>query len=560
MVALLAVVMSAEIALQLANPQVMRHFIDSAIHAASTLTLVHTALLFIGIAIVYHAAGIATTYLGQSIAWTATNAMRADLVRHCLNLDMTFHNAHTPGELIERIDGDVNALGTFFSQFFLRILGSLIMLVGMLVILFLEDWRIGLAMTIFAATVLVVLNSLRDIAVPHWKASSESAANLFGFIEERIGGTEDIRANRAQPYVLRRFYELTRTWLGRQRKAAMATNLVVNSSMFSHATGRALALAVGAYLFGIDVVTIGTVYLISQYTAMMVEPIQKITNEMQNFQRCAASVSRIRELWETKNKIHDNGKLDLPAGPLSVQFDNVSFAYSDKTVLQDVSFTIKPGRVLGILGRTGSGKTTLTRLLFRFYDARSGAVLLGSRNVADVPLAALHHRIGLVTQNVQLLRASVRENLTFFNAGVPDDAVHTALDRVGLAGKVAALPMGLDTPLSAGGTGLSAGEAQLLPFARMFLTRDPGLVILDEASSRLDPMTEQLLERAVTELLKGRTAIIIAHRLNTIQRADDILIMQDGHILEHGERVRLAADPSSRFHALLATGLEEVLA
>jgi len=182
---------------------------------------------------------------------------------------------------------------------------------------------------------------------------------------------------------------------------------------------------------------------------------------------------------------------------------------------------------------------------------------LGGTDVRGVPLDDLRSRVGLVTQDVQLFHASVRDNLTFFNPGIPDARIGDVLRELGLLDWMESLPRGLDTQI--GPRSLSAGEAQLLAFARVFF-KDPGLVILDEASSRLDPATEQLVERAVAALLRGRTAIVIAHRLGTVQRAEEILILEDGAVLEHGPRAQLAADPASRFASLLRTGLEEMLA
>jgi ABC-type multidrug transport system fused ATPase/permease subunit len=210
------------------------------------------------------------------------------------------------------------------------------------------------------------------------------------------------------------------------------------------------------------------------------------------------------------------------------------------------------------LGRTGSGKSTLTRLLLRLYDPTLGEVCLSGTDIREVPLADLRARVGVVTQDVQLFQATVRENLALFNRGISEAALRKALEDLRLWGWIETLPQGLDTPLAPGGHGLSAGEAQLLAFARVFL-KDPGLVILDEASSRLDPVTEGLLERAVDRLFQDRTAVIIAHRLQTVQRADEILILENGRVAEHGPRRDLALNPDSRFYSLLQTGLEEAL-
>jgi len=224
-----------------------------------------------------------------------------------------------------------------------------------------------------------------------------------------------------------------------------------------------------------------------------------------------------------------------------------------------VSVRLEPGQVLGLLGRTGGGKTTITRLLFRLFDPQEGAIRLSGVDLRDVHLAEVRQRVGMVTQDVQLFHASVRDNLTFFDRTISDQRILEALAELDLLDWYRALPDGLDTTIAPGGGSLSAGEAQLLAFARVFL-KDPGLVILDEASSRLDTATERQLERAVDRLLEGRTAIVIAHRLSTVERADSIMILEDGRIVEAGRRLRLAEDPSSRFRGLLRIGLDEVSA
>ena len=212
-----------------------------------------------------------------------------------------------------------------------------------------------------------------------------------------------------------------------------------------------------------------------------------------------------------------------------------------------------------MLGRTGSGKSTIARLMARLYEPQEGTVRLGGVATWDAHVTDFRERVGMVTQDVQLFRASVRDNLTFFDPNVPDEVLLDVIDRLELDEWLAGMPEGLDTDLVSGSGGLSAGQAQLLAFTRIFL-KDPGVVILDEASSRLDPATEMLIERAVDHLLADRTGIVIAHRLATVARADDILILDSGRVVEFGDRASLAADPESRFSALLASGMEEALA
>jgi len=311
---------------------------------------------------------------------------------------------------------------------------------------------------------------------------------------------------------------------------------------------------------------------------MLSTPFQNIREQVQDLQQAAASLQRVDELFHIQPGVGDGWQVaggktlsrvtrhsSLPDGALSIEFHDVSFSYADNgedgNVLHNVSFHLPPGKVLGVLGRTGSGKTTLTRLLFRLYDSTAGAIRLGDVDVRDVALSDLRARVGMVTQDVQLFQATLRDNLAFFNPRIGDEQMERALKELRLWDWLRSLPDGLSTKLAAGGQGLSAGEAQLLAFTRVFL-KDPGLVILDEASARLDPATENLLERAVDRLFHAprRTGLVIAHRLQTVQRADDILILEDGRVSEYGPREQLAADPASRFYSLLKTGLEEALA
>jgi ATP-binding cassette subfamily B protein len=556
-VALLAALLCGGIGLQLATPQIVARFIDLAREGAEQAVLVRLAGLFLAAAFAAQVIAALSVYASENVGWTATNAVREDLALHCLRLDLPFHNARTPGEMIERVDGDVTQLAGFFSQFVIKILGNVVLLVGILVLLYRAHWSVGLVYTGFTVATLLLLRALMERAIPFFKESRQAGAILLGFLEERLSGTEDIRASGAVPYVLRRLAEAMRTQLEKTKRAWLRGTMMWATTALLLVLGNALAFGMGAWLLRRGLITVGTVYLFFHYTEMLRRPLEQITRQMQELQRASASIARVGDLLALRSATTD-GSGRLPGGALAVEVDRVFFGYvSDDLVLRDITIRLAPGRVLGLLGRTGSGKTTVGRLCVRFYDPTAGAIRLGGVDVRAVPLDHLRTRVGLVTQDVQLFHASVRDNLTFFDPAISDARIREVLAALGLLEWVASLPAGLDTAI--GPRALSAGEAQLLAFARVFF-KDPGLVIMDEASSRLDPATEQLVERAVSGLLRGRTAIIIAHRLATVQRADEILILEQGAVLEHGPRAALAADPASRFAALLRTGLEEVLA
>lgn len=600
-VILLAALVLLTLTLQLVNPQIIRYFLDSLQQGGQLRSLLGAATLFISVTIVQQIVLLAATYVGEVVGWTATNALRVDLARHCLRLDLSFHKAHTPGELIERVDGDVNELANFFSRMILTLVGNGLLVIGVLVLLWLESWQIGLAITLIALVSVLIVNHLRKQIVPRWEALRGADADLFGFLEERLNGTEDIQTSGAKGYMMRGLDQLLkRRWQAAQR-ALHLDAWIIPTPIWIFALSYAAAHLIGGRLFLDGSLTIGAVYVIFYYIGLVEGPLWQTVEMVDQLQRASAALNRIVKLRQVQPTLHDGDGVDLPAGPLAVTFDHVSFQYEDvaplssslsapfsglsaealpivanngaaakdkaqEVVIHDLSFHLEPGAVLGLLGRTGSGKSTLSKLLFRFYDPSDGSIRLGTPDhMVDLRQARrsdLRGRIGMVTQDIQLFHASVRDNLTLFDKQIPDARVLAVMDEVGLSTWLNELPDGLDTQLSGSDSNLSAGEAQLLAFARVFLI-DPGLVILDEASSRLDPATEQRIEAALNRLLTGgeeaRTCIIIAHRLATVQRADQILILEDGRILEYGMRLALAADPNSRFTRLLQTGLEEVI-
>jgi ABC-type multidrug transport system fused ATPase/permease subunit len=382
----------------------------------------------------------------------------------------------------------------------------------------------------------------------------------IAFIEERIAGTEDLRGNGGLPFTLGQMRTLTTADGNARRKANTVARVTQGSWELLLAGGLALAFTLGALFITAGTMTLGALYLVFAYTSLISANLMQITEQLDDFQRASANIERTAELLNTRSRIAD-GPRSLPAGALAVAFESVGFEYAgDTPVLRDVTFRLEAGRKLGLLGRTGSGKTTIARLLSRFYDPVAGRVTLGGMDLREAQVPSVRARVSVVTQEVQLFHGTVRDNLTFWdNAAqggrIGDEQIRKALASLGLGAWLGRLSNGLDTAI-AGSSSLSAGEAQLLALGRAFL-QNPGLVILDEASARLDPTTERMIEIAIERLLAGRTAIIIAHRLSTAMKADDILVLERGRVVEHGPRLTLQHDPASRFAAMLRTGLIE---
>lgn len=550
-VVVLALTLLATTGLQLVVPLILQRYIDGALSGEARSILVAAAIAYLIAGVANQLFSAVTTYLGADIGWTATNRLREDLARHLLDLDMGFHTNTTPGEMIERIDGDVSAVANFLSRFVVRLLGAATLLFGVLIVAWWQSPWIGIGYTAFVGVVISVIYGTRNMAVAAAEEERETSALLYGFIEERLAAIDDIRANGAGVFTMRRFVGVMRDYFFRTTRAWMQRTRFRIASNLTFWTGISLSLALGVWLVTSGSATVGTAYLLYQYALLIQSPIEQVTQQFSELQKAAGGIVRIDQYRSLTSALSDEGTETLPDGPLSVAFEGVEFSYEDHRILHRLTFELPAGTVLGLLGRTGGGKTTTTRLISRLYDPDAGTVRVAGKDLRAIDRASLRARVGVVTQDVQLFRASVRDNLTFFDHAATDEELLAKLDAVGLGSWVRSI--GLDTELGAGGGGLSAGESQLLAFARVFL-QDPGVVILDEPASRLDPATEQLVAAATHRLFEGRTVIIIAHRLETVRLADQIMVIDAGRIAEHGARDVLAETPGTRYARLLAAG------
>jgi ABC-type multidrug transport system fused ATPase/permease subunit len=541
----LAILLLASQLVPLAEPLLLKGFVDRAAAGEALEILVVIAVAYIGVAVLAQVLAVVVSRAGTILAWRVTDRMRSDVATHVLSLDYAWLSRHSPGELIERVDGDITGISEYYSQVVLQVVAAGIMLAGVLVLVTAQDWRAGLIFLVYSAVALVVIRRTRDHAVPATTAHREASAELFGAIEERLAGLEDVRANGGGNHAMRRFHEVSAAAYRARARAEWRAAEVGTASYATFAAGTVLSLLVGVTLYDAGAVSIGTVFLLFQSVQLVRGSLEVIADQLRTLQQAGAGATRVAALLDLEPSLHDGPVDTLPAGPLAVELDDVTFRYGDPDgppALDHVTISVPAGGVLGIVGRTGSGKSTVARLLLRLYDVSDGTVRVGGRDVRTLTAAALRHSVGIVTQDVQLFEATLRDNLTLFAEHADDEQLVAVLEELNLGAWYERLPNGLDTVIASVGSGgaavgLSAGEAQLLAFARVFL-RDPGLVILDEASSRLDPATERRIERAVDRLLDGRTGILIAHRLVTLERADAVVTLDRGRVVDTRGRFR----------------------
>ncbi|MGX6601629.1 ABC transporter ATP-binding protein [Micromonosporaceae bacterium Da 78-11] len=547
--ALLVSVLAATV-LPVLAPRFTSRFVDDAIAGAAIGHLAVIAFGYLSVAVAALGARAVTGWLASRLAWDGTNRLRERVAEHALHLGMDFHGRHTPGEMIERVDGDVVAVADFAVAFLLDVVVSVLLLLGVLVGVFVVDVRIGGVLATYCLVVFLAMVYGQRLTLAAGIRARAAEAALYGRIEESLAGAEDIRANGAGAHVVGDFHRSSAAWYRAEYGAARIGTAVLSASSVAFAGGTAVVLAVAVWLVDSGALTVGTTVLLFQYTLLVRAPFEQLIEQMRQYQGALSGVARLADLLdEPRTPAPPARPLPMPsAGALPVHLDRVTLRYDalGAPALSDVELTLAPGESLGVVGRTGSGKTTLARLVLRLHDPTAGAVRIGGLDLREADPTGLRARVGMVTQDVQLFAADIRDNLTLFRSTAEDERLLEVLREVGLGAWFAEQPDGLDTML----TGLSAGEAQLLAFARVLLT-DPGVVVLDEPSSRLDLATERQVQRCVDRLLHGRTGIVIAHRLSSLARMDKIAVLDGGRVVEYGARTDLVADPDSRYRRML---------
>lgn len=541
-----------------AKPRILGEFIDQVATSVPLSQIYILAGFFLLLTVGKQVIAIIIAWLTQNIGWRATNGLRIDLTKHTMNLDLSFHKRFTPGQLVERVDGDINSLFGFFTTFITGIVMNLFMMIGVFIYFFFIDWRFALlymGATLFVYLYMVVMGKRIDETSEHLR---EEESNLYGIIGEAITSVEDVRTLDARPHLMNRLNLVLRRLFKWYKK-----DWLLGFGAWSYDEAilwgvEFIVILLMAKMVFAGELSIGTAYLINRLGELIIMPILNLREELMYMQKTDASIRRIQELLNIRREL-SLGTENLTAGDGGITLEHVHFAYEgDEKVINDVSFELPKHRILGLLGRTGSGKTTLARLIVKLYDPCQGNVYLDGTDTKTLSDETIRQKVSYVTQDVQLFNASVRDNLTLFDSSISDEKIMATIEQIGILDWFKKLPEGLETKISTEAPFLSTGELQLLTFIRVFL-KEPDIVILDEATSRLDPITEKYLEKALNTLLANRTAIIIAHRLKTVMRADDIMILEDGQILEIGPIDQLRDDPDSEFAKLLQRGLEEVL-
>ena len=479
--------------------------------------------------------------------------IRQELYTHIQTLDFHFFDSRPTGKILSRIIGDINSLKDVLGNFVTTLIPDLITVLAVVVIMFVKDPTLALASLSSLPVMAISLFLIQTISHTRWQIFRKKSSNLNAFVHEDMSGIRIIQSFTAEKETAETFDTLVKEHRHSFIRAVRINDSLGSAIDLCWAVGMAALYFTGIVILGVDKVSIGTLVAFGTYVGMFWHPIMNLSNFYNQIITNLAAAERIFEILDTEPEITDAADvIDMPAIKGEVTFKNVTFSYDEQTdVLNDVSFTIKPGETIALVGPTGAGKTTIVNLISRFYDVQKGIVAIDGYDVKKVSIESLRKQMGIMTQDNFLFTGTIRENIRYGRLDATDEEVIAAAKAVHAHEFISKLEKGYDTELSERGGGLSIGQKQLLAFARTMIS-NPAILILDEATSSIDTNTELLVQEGIEELLKGRTSFVIAHRLSTIQKADRIFVIDDGGIVEEGTVTELLAKKGAYYKLHMA--------
>jgi ATP-binding cassette subfamily B protein len=468
--------------------------------------------------------------------------MRAEIFAHLQKLPPAFYDKNPVGRLITRVTSDVEALNELFASGLVSVSGDIFLLLWILIALLAQDWKLGLVTMSVLPFIALTTAIFRRHARDSYRRVRIAIAKINAFLQEHITGMAVVQLHNREMKSARRFREINREHYDANLASILAYSWFYPVVELLSAVAVALIIWYGGGQVIQSALTLGTLVACIQYSEQFFRPIADMSDKYNIFQSAMASAERVFRLLDTQPSIVNAPQALRPSEKAggAIEFRNVWFAYNGEDwTLKDVSFTVAPGEAVAIVGHTGAGKTTVTSLLTRFYEIQKGEILLDGANIASLDLDYLRSSFAVVLQDVFLFSGTLESNIRL-GSEISRERVLAAARDVNLTPFIESLPLGLDHPVNERGSTLSAGQRQLLAFARA-LAHDPQILILDEATSSVDTETELKIREAIDRLMKGRTSIVIAHRLSTVQKCDRILVMHKGRIRETGNHQELLA-------------------
>jgi ATP-binding cassette subfamily B protein len=535
------VLLAVSKALYVTGPTLIRRAIDVDIGGGHYGGLVGTVLLYVLVQGLFLIANFFFRLRMEIIGQKTMMALRKRLFNHILRMSISFFDRNPAGRLMARVESDTEALRMMFTNTVVAIIGSILLIVGMFTWMLIVSPRLTLVVSIIIPVVTVALYFYHKVTTPKWLEIRKRMADVTASLTEFIQGMEIIQIFDRGRAVRRRLNETNRRKYKPQVTAELIVVAMFNFIFFLESLVIALVVYFGARWAGVGDLTIGTLVMFITYVRMFFEPVHLAAEEVAAIQKAIAGAKRIFGLLETEEVVPDPVRpVEWPGLTSEITFDDVWFSYTgdDNHALKGVSFTLPKGARFALAGVTGGGKSTVINLLLRFYDPQRGRILVDGVDIRDIAIGDLRRKFGLVLQDIFIFPGDIAGNVSLSSDGGNGDRVIEACRAVAADRFIEAMPAKYETELSERGANLSRGERQLLSFARA-LAFDPGILILDEATSSVDPETERLIQSGLETLMKDRTSIVIAHRLSTILNVDKILVIREGEIIERGTHKEL---------------------
>ena len=548
----------------MAQPALIGLAIDDGIRAGDAGVLTAAALVFLGVTLGQAGATAVQLVINASLGQRMLQAMRMEMFRKYQSLPLGFYDRQITGRLIGRMASDVEQIGEAVTEGAIGLVADVAILIGILAAMALLSWELTLIAVAVSPLMLLSGIVFARVAQAAYRVMRTRTSTLNGVLAESILGMRVIQAFTREDVNSRRFDEVNHAQAQSQMRAMTVTSSAEPAVEVFTAISTGLVLWFGGsfVLDGSDTVTLGVVTAFVLYIERFFGPVQELATRWGAIQAAMTSAERVFEILDTEETMHDRPDArELPRVRGEVRFERVSFAYeTDRPVLHEADIAAKPGDRIALVGATGAGKTTIINLLLRFYDATSGSVRIDGYDVRDVTQASLRRQIGLVLQEPFLFSGSIHDNIAYGRADATRDDVIEVAKAVRLHEFVDSLPFGYDTPIEERGGGLSTGQRQLVSFARALLT-DPRVLVLDEATSSVDTQTEGVIQDAMETMMRGRTSFVIAHRLSTVRNATEVLVLDQGRIVERGTHAQLLAKAGLYYNLYtlgLSTGGEDI--
>jgi ATP-binding cassette subfamily B protein len=532
-------------AASLSEPLIIGYAIDKGLVAGSLRVIYAMVAVYVFVNLatwgLTYVQTVGMGWIGQHMILDIRNA----LFGHLQSLSLQFYSEQKAGWIISRLTNDIENFNTLLNDGVQNLVKNGLTLIGVFIAIFFVDWRLALATVSILPVMVVGTTVFRIESWKAYRAAREAVAEVAAHLQENVSGMRVVQAFTGEKRSSGRFDERNWSYRRANARSTLLSAVYFPSVELLGSVGLGVVLLYGGFRVVNGEMSVGELVAFVGLLNMFFQPIQQLSQLYSDLQSTLASLEKVFAVLDTESDRADSPDAkDLDALSGDVEFDRVSFAYGEDAILDDVSFRIKPGETLAIVGETGAGKSTVVKLLSRFYDPARGKVRIDGQDLRDVRGSSLRKYMGVVLQDTFLFTGTIKDNIRYGRPDATDEEIIAAARTVGADDFIRRFPEGYETQVRERGGRLSVGERQLVAFARALLA-DPKLLVLDEATSSVDLATEARIETALDSLLAGRTSIVIAHRLSTVRRADRVLVMGEGRVIEEGTHEELLSRPSA---------------